>query len=139
MSNEVVRQFFKNYLLIREEGFDSFIREQSKLFSPDLITIASDTRGTFTYYGIEGFFEGMVAWSKYFFVSGQSFHEYLEKAPTHVLVRMHGELKLLEPIHGTNVSKEDQHDWTQEFELSGNLITKVTVRLSFQSPDKSRS
>jgi hypothetical protein len=52
MSNEVVRQFFDNYLLIRNQGFDVFTREQSKLFPPDLVTIASDTRGTLTYQGI---------------------------------------------------------------------------------------
>ena len=98
MTNEIIRQFFKNYLLIREQGFDAFTREQSNLFSPKLVTLVSDTRGSFIYEGIDGFFEGMVAWSKHFFVNGQSRHEYIEGAPIHVLVRMHGDLKLLEPI-----------------------------------------
>jgi hypothetical protein len=92
MSNKTVRQFFKNYLLIGEQGFDAFTREQSKLFSPNLVTLASDSRGSFTYEGIDGFFEGMVAWSKHFFVNGQSRHEYVEETSTHVLVRMHGDL-----------------------------------------------
>jgi hypothetical protein len=131
MSNEVVRQFFDNYLLIRNQGFDVFTREQSKLFSPDLVTIASDTRGTLTYQGIDGFFEGMFAWSKHFFVNGQSRHEYVEETPTHVFVRMHGDLKLLELINGETTSKESDHDWTQEFELSNNLVTKVKIRLFF--------
>ena len=131
MSNKTVRQFFKNYLLIREQGFEMFSHEQSKLFSAELVTIASDTRGTFTYHGIDGFFEGMVAWSKHFFVNGQSRHEYIEETPTHVLVRMHGDLKLVEPIGGATISKENDHDWTQEFELSNHLITKVDIRLFF--------
>jgi hypothetical protein len=112
ISNEIIPQFFKNYLLIRDQGFDVFTREQSRLFSPALVTIASDTRGTFTYHGINGFFEGIVAWSKHFFVNGQSRHEYVEETPTHVFVRMHGDLKLLEPINGATTSKENDHDWT---------------------------
>jgi hypothetical protein len=47
---------------------------------------------------------------------------------------MHGELKLLEPINGSALSKEDEHDWTEEFEVSNGLITKVDIRLSFLQP-----
>jgi hypothetical protein len=71
---------------------DAFTREQSKLFSPNLVTLVSDIRGSFTYEGTDGFFEEMVAWSKHFFVNGQSRHEYVEETSTHVLVRMHGDL-----------------------------------------------
>jgi len=134
MNNEIVRQFFKNYLIIREQGFDAFIREQSKLLSPNLVTLVSDVRGSFKYEGIEGFFEGMVAWSKDFFVNGQSRHEYVEETSTHVLVRMHGDLKLLEPINGKTTSKEKDHDWTQEFDLSDGLITKFNIKLFFNQP-----
>jgi hypothetical protein len=66
MSNEVVRLFFQNYHLIREESFEVFRREQSQLLSPELVTIASDKRGTLRYQGIDGFFEGMIAWSRHF-------------------------------------------------------------------------
>jgi hypothetical protein len=134
MTNEVIRQFFKNYLLIREQGFDAFTSEQSKLFSPKLLTLVSDTRGSFIYEGIDGFFEGMVAWSKHFFVNGQSRHEYIEETPIHVLVRMHGDLKLSEPINGETVSKEGNHDWTEEFEIANDLITKVAIKLFFNQP-----
>ena len=48
------------------------------------------------------FFEGMVADSKHLFVNGQSRHEYVEETPTHVLVRMHGDIKLVEPIDGAS-------------------------------------
>jgi hypothetical protein len=132
MQNAIVRQFFANYPLIREQGFDAFIVEQSKLFSPELVTIASDPRATFTYYGASGFFEGMVAWSKHFFVNGQSRHEYAEETPEHVFVRMHGDLKLLDAINGRNISEDGEHDWTQEFDLSGDRITRVAVTLSFR-------
>ncbi len=131
MSNEIVRQFFQNYLLIRQQGFDVFRREQSRLFSTDLVTIASDTRGIFTYHGIVGFFDGMIAWSKHFFVNGQSRHEYVEETPTNVFVRMHGDLRLLDPINGETTSEANEHDWTQEFKLSNDLITKVDIRLFF--------
>ncbi|AXC11884.1 hypothetical protein ACPOL_2564 [Acidisarcina polymorpha] len=131
MSNNIVRKFFQNYNLIRDGGFDLFRKEQSKLFSPDLLTLASDKRGNLTYYGIDGFFEGMVAWSKHFFVNGESAHEFLKETDTHVLVRMHGDLALAEPINESTVSKANGHDWTQEFELLDGLITKVEVRLSF--------
>jgi hypothetical protein len=131
MSNKTVRRFFKNYLLIGERGFDAFTREQSKLFSPNLVTLASDSRGSFTYEGIDGFFEGMIAWSKHFLVNGQSRHEYVEETSTHVLVRMHGDLKLSEPINGETISKEGDHDWTEEFELANDLITKVDIKLFF--------
>ncbi|HMF76777.1 MAG TPA: hypothetical protein VK604_14040 [Bryobacteraceae bacterium] len=50
----------------------------------------------------------------------------MEETPTHVLVRMHGDLELLEPINGAA-----DHDWTQEFELSNDLITKIDIRLFF--------
>jgi hypothetical protein len=131
MRNEIVRQFFKNYFLIRKRGFDVFVREQSRLFAPSLVTIASDTRGTYTYHGARGFFEGMVAWSKSFFVNGQSRHEFVEESSTHVFVRMHGDLRLLRPINGLTSSRQDDHDWTQEFEVSNDLITKVNIRLFF--------
>jgi hypothetical protein len=134
MSNETVRQFFKNYLLMRQRGFDAFTREQSKLFSPELVTLVSDTRGSFTYQGIDGFFEGMVAWSKHFFVNGLSRHEYIDETPTHVLVRMHGDLKLSERINGESISKENDHDWTQEFGLFNDLITKIDIKLVFNQP-----
>jgi hypothetical protein len=91
MTNEVIRQFFKNYLLIREQGFDAFTCEQSKLFSPKLLTLVSDTRGSFIYEGIDGFFEG-------------------------------------------TVSKEGDHDWTEEFEIANDLITKVAIKLFFNQP-----
>lgn len=131
MNNEIVRQFFQNYLLIRQQGFEVFRREQSRLFSTELETIVSDTRGTFSYHGIDGFFEGMIAWSKHFFVNGQSRHEYVKETSTHVLVRMHGDLRLLAPINGEITSKANEHDWTQEFALSDNLITKVDIKLFF--------
>jgi hypothetical protein len=131
MRNEIVRQFFKNYFLISKQGFDVFLREQSKLFSPSMVTTASDARGTFTYHGQEGFIEGMVAWSKCFFVNGQSRHEFVEEGPTRVLVRMHGDVKLMQPIRGLTASKEDDHDWTQEFEVSDGLITRIDIRLFF--------
>jgi hypothetical protein len=134
MSNETVRQFFKNYLLIRQRGFDAFTREQSKLFSPELVTLHSDTRGSVTYQGIDGFFEGMVAWSKHFFVNGLSRHECIDETPTYVLVRMHGDLKLSEPTNGESISKENDHDWTQEFGLFNDLITKVDIKLVFNQP-----
>jgi hypothetical protein len=134
MSNETVRQVFMNYLLIRDQGFDAFTREQSKLLSPNLVTLVSDSRGSFTYEGIDGFFEGMVTWSKHFFVNGQSRQEYVEETSTHVLVRMHGDLKLSEPINGESISKEGDHDWTEEFELANDLITKVDIKLFFNQP-----
>ncbi len=131
MSNEIVRHFFQNYPLIRQQGFEVFRCEQTKLFSPDLITTTSDARGTFKYHGIDGFFEGMIAWSKHFFVNGQSQHEYIDETSTHVLVRMHGDLQLLEPRDGNITSAANEHDWTQEFELSNDLIAKVNIRLFF--------
>jgi hypothetical protein len=134
MSNETVRQLFKNYLLIRQRGFDAFTREQSKLFSPELVTLVSDTRGSFTYQGIDGFFEGMVAWSKHFFVNGLSRHEYIDETPTHVLVRMHGDLKLSERINGESISKENDNGWAQEFGLFNDLITKVDIKVVFNQP-----
>jgi hypothetical protein len=134
MRNETVRHFFKNYLLIREQGFDAFTREQSKLFSTNLVTRVSDSRGSFTYEGVDGFIEGMVAWSKHFFVNGQSRHEYVEETSTHVLVRMHGDLKLSGPINGETTSKEGDHDWTEEFDLADDLITKLDIKLFFNHP-----
>jgi hypothetical protein len=86
----------------------------------------------FTYQGIDGFFEGMVAWSKHFFVNGQSRHEYVTETATHVLVRMHGDLKLLEPTNGATISKAEDHNWTQEFELFRDLIVKVDIKLFFR-------
>ena len=131
MRNEIVRQFFENYFLIQEQGFNVFTREQSKLFAADLVTVTSDIRGIHAYYGINGFFEGMIAWSRHFFVNGKSRHEYVEETPTHVLVRMHGDLRLLEPINGLNVSVEDDHEWTKEFELTNGLISKIDIKLFF--------
>lgn len=132
MRNETVRRFFENYLLIQEQGFNIFTREQMKLFAPDLITVACDTRGVLTYHGTNGFFEGMIAWSRHFFVNGESGHEYVEETPTHVLVRMHGDLRLCEPIYGAATSSlENDHDWTEEFELVNGLITKIDIKLFF--------
>jgi hypothetical protein len=70
------------------------------------------------------------------FLNGQSRHEYLDETPTHVFVRMHGELKLLEPINGVTTSRETEHDWTEEFELFDDLITKVEIRLSFSQKER---
>jgi hypothetical protein len=82
MRNETVRQFFTNYFLIHEQGFDVFTRDQSKLFSPNLTTLVTDIRGSFTYERIGGFFEGMAAWSKHFFVNGRSRHAYVAETRT---------------------------------------------------------
>src|SRR5258706_12244509 len=78
MTNEIIRQFFKNYLFIREQGFDAFTREQSKLFSPKLVTLVSDTRGSFIYEALDGFFEGRVPWPNHFLVTGYSRHDHME-------------------------------------------------------------
>src|ERR1700761_3471295 len=134
MQNEVVRQFFQNYLLIREQGFGAFRREQSKLLSPDLVTVVSDTRGTFTYHGIDEFFEGMIAWSRHYFVNGKTRHEFVQEMPENVFVQMHGELRLLEAVNGATHSGEDDHEWTEEFELSDGLITRFEVELFFHQP-----
>jgi hypothetical protein len=70
-----------------------------------------------------------ISLQQHFFVNGQSRREYVEETSTHVLVRMHGDLKLSEPINGDTISKEGDHDWTQEFELSNDLIAKVDIKL----------
>jgi hypothetical protein len=131
MKNNTVRLFFTNYHLISEKGFEEFKREQRKLFAEDLITLVSDPRGEFTYHGKDGFFEGMIAWSQNFFVNGKSRHDYWVETPTHVLVKMLSELRLLKAINGGYVSDEAGHDWHQEFELSDGLIKVCKISLHF--------
>jgi hypothetical protein len=47
---------------------------------------------------------------------------------------MHGDLKLSEPVNGETFRKQGDHDWTEEFELANDLITKVNIKLFFNQP-----
>jgi hypothetical protein len=127
--NHTVRQFFENYHLLREHSFEVFAREQTKLFSPELVTVTSDYRGTQSYHGSDGFFQGLASWSKYFFVNGKSRHEFIEERADHVFVRMHGDIGLLMPMGDQRSSKVGQHAWTEEFYLSNDLIIKIDIEL----------
>ena len=135
MTNKVVEKYLNNFSLINIEGMEAFAREQSKLLSPDLVATTTDYRGTLTEYGIDGFFHGLSVWSKYFQSNHQSRKEFLEDTPTRVSVRVLNRLGLVVPVNGKSVSKEDEHEWMEEFEVGpGGLITKVHVVIHFKEP-----
>ena len=128
MKNKVVEKYFSNFALINTEGMDAFAREQSKLLSPNLVASTTDYRGTRTEYGIDGFFRGLEDWSKHFRSNHHSPKEFLEDTPTRVSVRGLNRLGLVVPVNGRTVSEEDEHEWTEEFEVAPDgLITKVHV------------
>ncbi|WP_213803903.1 hypothetical protein [Granulicella sp. dw_53] len=130
MFNQTVQQFFTNYALIQESGFEVFAREQSKLFTPDLVTISRDYRGTLTYHGIDAYFDSLKDWFQYFTTGSNFYLEFEEATSTHALVRMHGNVQLVQPVDGKTVSEEGHHDWTEEFELVDGLIKKLDVKLT---------
>jgi hypothetical protein len=130
--NQVVRNFFENYLIIREKGFDEFTSLQKALFKDDIITVVSDYRGLFHFTGKDAFFEAFQSWAKVFFVNGQSRHEYVVETEDLVVVRLHGELKLAVPRNNSYVSKENQHSWIEEFEIEDNLISKISIEIKFK-------
>ena|SRR3974390_1983137 len=128
MNNKVVEKYFSNFALIDTKGMDVFAREQSKLLSPNLIASTTDYRGTLTEHGIGGFFRGLEEWSKHFQSNHHSRKEFLEDTPTHVSVRVVNWLGLVVPVNGRTVSKENEHEWTEEFEVGPDgLITKIRV------------
>jgi hypothetical protein len=112
---------------------EAFVREQSKLLSPDLVAICTDYRGTLTEHGIRGFFQGLTEWSKHFESNHQSRKEFLEGTPTRVSVRVMNRLGLVKPMNGRTVSEEDEHEWTEEFDVGpGGLITNLHMTVLFK-------
>lgn len=52
-----------------------------------------------------------------------------------VSVRVLNRLGLVIPVNGKTVSEEDEHEWTEEFEVGPvGLITKVHVAVHFKEP-----
>ena len=128
MKNKVVEKYLNNFSLINTQGMEAFAREQSKLLSPDLVASCMDYRGMLREHGIDGYFRALTDWSKHFQSNHQSRKEFLEDTPTRVSVRVLNRLGLVKPVNGRTVSEEDEHDWTEEFEVGPNgLITEVHV------------
>jgi predicted transcriptional regulator len=128
VNNKVVETYVNNFSLINSHGMEAFIREQSKLLSPALVAVCTDYRGTLTEHGIDGYFRGLEEWSKHFQSNHRSRYEFLEDTPTHVSMRVLNRLGLVAPVNGRTVSEEDEHDWTEEFEVGlDGLIRKVNV------------
>jgi hypothetical protein len=128
MKNKIVEKYLNNFALINTEGMEAFARAQSKLLSPNLVAKTTDYRGTRTERGIDGFFRGLEEWSKHFQSNHHSRKEFLEDKPTRVSVRVLNRLGLVVPVNGRTVSEEDEHEWTEEFEVAPDgLITKVHV------------
>ncbi len=124
-----------NFSLINTQGMEAFARAQSELLSPDLVATTTDYRGTLTERGIDGFFHGLAEWSKHFQSNHQSRKEFLEDTPTRVSVRVLNRLGLVIPVNGKTVSEEDEHEWTEEFEVGPDgLITKVHVAVQLKEP-----
>ncbi len=135
MKNKVVENYLNNFSLIHAQGMEAFALAQSKLLSPDLVASCTDYRGTFTERGIDGYFHALAEWSKYFESNHQSRKEFLDDTPTHVLVRVLNRLGLVIPVNGKTVSEEDEHEWTEEFEVGPDgLITKVHVAVHLKEP-----
>jgi hypothetical protein len=135
MKNKVVESYLNNFSLINTQGMEAFARAQSKLLSPDLVAICTDYRGTLTEQGIDGYFHGLAEWSKHFQSNHQSCKEFLEDTPTRVSVRVLNRLGLVVPVNGKTVSEEDEHEWTEEFEVGPDgLITKVYVTVHLKEP-----
>ena len=135
MTNKVVEKYLNNFSLINTQGLEAFAREQSKLLSPDLVATTADYRGTLTKHGIDGFFRGLAEWSKHFQSNHQSRKEFLEDTPVRVSVRVLNRLGLVIPVNGRTVSEENEHEWTEEFEVgSDGLITKVHVAVHLKEP-----
>ena len=52
-----------------------------------------------------------------------------------VSVRVLNRLGLVIPVNGRTVSEENEHEWTEEFEVgSDGLITKVHVAVHLKEP-----
>jgi hypothetical protein len=96
---------------------------------PDFFTATTtDYRGTRTEHGIDGFFRGLTEWSKHFQSNHHSRKEFLEDTSTRVSVRVLNRLGLVVPMNDQAVSEENEHKWTEEFEVAPDgLITKVHV------------
>lgn len=128
MNNKVVEKYLNNFSLINTQGMEAFAREQSLLLSPGVVACSTDYRGTLTEHGVEGYFRALTEWSKHFLSNHQSRKEFLEDTPTRVFVRVLNRLGLVIPVNGRTVSEEDEHDWTEEFEVGPDgLIAKVHV------------
>ena len=130
MKNKVVEKYLNNFSLINTHGIEAFSGAQSKLLSPGLVATTTDYRGTLTEHGIGGFFHGLEEWSKYFRSNHQSRKEFLEDTPARVSVRVLNRLGLVVPVHGKTVSEENEHEWTEEFEVGlDGLITRIHVTI----------
>ncbi len=84
MTNKVVEKYLNNFSLINTQGMEAFVREQSRLLSPELIATTKDYRGTLTEHGIDGFFHGLMEWTKYFQSNHQARKEFIEDTPARV-------------------------------------------------------
>lgn len=128
MENKVVEKYLNNFQLINTQGMEAFVREQSKLLSPNLVARTTDYRGTLTEHGLEGYFRGLEEWSRHFQSNHQSRKQFLRDTPTHVVVRVLNRLGLVAPVNGRTVSEEGEHAWTEEFEVGPDgLIKKLHV------------
>ena len=128
MKNKVVEKYLNNFSLINTQGLEVFAREQSVLLSSNIVATCTDYRGTLTYHGIDGYFRGLSEWSRHFQSNHQSPKEFLEDAASRVSVRVLNRLGLVVPVNGRTMSEEDEHDWTEEFEVGPDgLVTKVHV------------
>lgn len=121
--------FFKNYDLAA--NWPAFVKAQSQLLSPKLVTIVSDHRGIKEFVGIDGYFSSLKFWSDAF-ATGPDFKvEYVSVNKTEVVARLHGTLTFKRPIQGMNQLRDSGHRWTERITFgSDGSIERLEVHMN---------
>ncbi len=129
-NRRTIAKFFANYELMKD--WKEFQRAQRRLLSSDIVTVASDHRGTRTYRRPEGYFQSLGDWSQ-MFATGPDFRtSFITATSKQVVVRLRGTLTLKKPYKGKMKLRDDEHKWTETFTMNPNTgrIEKLEVKMN---------
>lgn len=124
----VAQQFFANYGLIPQKGFDAFKAQQKLLLASNMTTVVLIKSQKKTYSGPDGYFASLGDWSA-IFSTGDDFYNNIYAGPQNtVYARLHGNLQMKDASGSVATIPDSGHCWTETFVFDSNSkIQKLTV------------
>jgi hypothetical protein len=133
VTNYVVRRFLNSIFSTAKSAHEVCGLEHLPLLSPNVLTFTLDFRGVLEYHGINESAAGICAWAEHFHLRGHCCAEYLMETTTRVFVKICGDVEFFDPDQGMVSSKAAQHYCSAFFEIEGELIVRLEIRLQRES------
>ncbi|MEI8028134.1 MAG: hypothetical protein WCI18_17430 [Pseudomonadota bacterium] len=120
---ESVKRFFANYGIIPQQGWEQFVKTQTKLLASNLVVYNQYGNQEFTYAGPTGYFASVQAWGARFATEGDFGFEPISVGPESAVVKINSGLR----FDGQLI----KHCWIEKFLFDANgKIAKLDVLMN---------